>query len=48
MGYNTGAIEFIHEDDELQESIKEISKKYGISHKDVENIVLNEINKIFI
>lgn len=45
---NTGAIEFIHEDDELQESIKEISKKYGISHKDVENIVLNEINKIFI
>jgi len=45
---NTGAIEFIHEDDELQESIKEISKKYGILHKDVENIVLNEINKIFI
>jgi hypothetical protein len=43
-----GAIEFIHEDDELQESIKEISKKYGIPHKDVENIVLNEINKIFI
>jgi hypothetical protein len=43
-----GAIEFIHEDDELQESIKEISKKYGILHKDVENIVLNEINKIFI
>ena len=45
---NTGAIEFIHEDDELQESIKEMSKKYGIPHKDVENIVLNEINKIFI
>lgn len=45
---NTGAIEFIHEDDELQESIKEISKKYGIPHKGVENIVLNEINKIFI
>ena len=45
---NTGAIEFIHEDNELQESIKEISKKYGIPHKDVENIVLNEINKIFI
>ncbi len=43
-----GAIEFIREDDELQESIKEISKKYGILHKDVENIVLNEINKIFI
>ena len=43
-----GAIEFIHEDDELQESIKEVSKKYGILHKDVENIVLNEINKIFI
>jgi hypothetical protein len=45
---DTGAIEFIHEDDELQESIKEISKKYGIPHNDVENIVLNEINKIFI
>ena len=45
---DTGAIEFIREDDELQESIKEISKKYGILHKDVENIVLNEINKIFI
>ncbi len=45
---NTGAIEFIHEDDELQESIKEISKKYGIPHNDVENILLNEINKIFI
>jgi hypothetical protein len=45
---DTGAIEFIREDDELQESIKEISKKYGIPHKDVENIVLNEINKIFI
>jgi hypothetical protein len=45
---NTGAIEFIHEDDELQESIKEMSKKYGIPHKDVEDIVLNEINKIFI
>jgi hypothetical protein len=45
---NTGAIEFIHEDDELQESIKEMSKKYGIPHEDVENIVLNEINKIFI
>ena len=45
---DTGAIEFIHEDDELQESIKEISKKYGIPQNDVENIVLNEINKIFI
>ena len=45
---NTGAIEFIHEDEELQEAIKQASKKYGISHQEVENIVLNEIKDIFI
>jgi hypothetical protein len=45
---NTGALEFIHEDKELQEAIKETSKKYGIPYSDMENIVLNEINKIFI
>jgi hypothetical protein len=45
---NTGALEFIHEDKELLEAIKETSKKYGIPYSDMENIVLNEINKIFI
>jgi len=45
---NTGAIEFVHEDVELQKTIKDISKKYGIPHQEVENIVLNEIKQIFI
>ena len=45
---DTGALEFIHEDEELQEVIKQVSKKYGISHQEVENIVLNEIKDIFI
>lgn len=38
----------IHEDKELQESIKEISKKYGIPAKELEQIVINEIKQIFI
>jgi len=45
---NTGAIEFIKEDQEIQEAITHVSKKYGISHQEVENIVLNEIKQIFI
>lgn len=45
---NTGALEFIREDVELQDAITEISKKYGLQHSEVENIVLNEISKIFI
>jgi hypothetical protein len=45
---NTGAIEFVHEDKELQKVINEISKKYGIPHQEVEKIVLNEIKDIFI
>lgn len=45
---NTGAIEFIKEDQELQEAITYVSKKYGISHQEIENIVLNEIKQIFI
>lgn len=45
---NTGAIEFIKEDSELQEAITYVSKKYGISHSKVEEIVLNEIKQIFI
>jgi hypothetical protein len=45
---NTGAIEFIKEDQELQTIISETSKKYGIPHNQLENVVLNEITKIFI
>jgi molybdenum-dependent DNA-binding transcriptional regulator ModE len=42
------AIEIVNEIDGLKESIEETSKKYGIPYKEMENIVLNEINKIFI
>jgi hypothetical protein len=42
------AIEVVKEDKELQKVIAKTSKKYGIPHSQVENIVLNEINKIFI
>ena len=42
------ALEIIKEDDELLLTIKETAKKYGISYKHMESIVLNEINKIFI
>ena len=45
---NTGAIEIVREDKEIQKAITQISKKYGISHQQVENIVLNEIKQIFI
>ena len=45
---NTGAIEIVREDKEIQMAITQISKKYGISHQQVENIVLNEIKQIFI
>lgn len=43
-----GALEFIHEDKELMNAIKETAEKYGIPYSEMENIVLNEINKIFI
>ena len=43
-----GAIEFVHENEEIKVAIEETSKKYGIPHKEVENIVIKEINKIFI
>lgn len=33
---------------EIQDEIKEISEKYGIPYKEMEKVVLNEINKIFI
>lgn len=42
------AIEIVKETEGLKESIIETSKKYGIPYKEMENIVLNEINKIFI
>lgn len=42
------AIQIVREDRELQDAIKETSKKHGISHSEMEKIVLNEINKIFI
>jgi hypothetical protein len=45
---NTGAIEFVSENKEIKDTINEISKKYGISYKEIEKIVLNDINKIFI
>jgi hypothetical protein len=45
---DTGALEFIKEDKEMVQAITETSKKYGIPYKEMEKIVLNEINKIFI
>ena len=45
---NTGAIEYVSEDKEIQDVINEISKTYGLPRKQVENIVLNEIKDIFI
>ena len=45
---NTGALEFIKEDQEIKNAITEASKKFGIPYKEMEKIVLNEISKIFI
>jgi hypothetical protein len=45
---NTGALEFIKEDQEIKNAITETSKKFGIPYKEMEKIVLNEITKIFI
>lgn len=42
------AIQIMKEDVELQETIKIMSEKYNIPISQIENIVLNEINKIFI
>lgn len=44
---NTGAIEF-YEVDGLKEAIEQVSKEKGIPYSDLEKLVLNEINKIFI
>ena len=45
---NTGALEFIKEDQEIKNAITETSKKFGIPYNEMEKIVLNEISKIFI
>lgn len=42
------AIQIMKEDVELQDTIKIMSEKYNIPVSQIENIVLNEINKIFI
>jgi hypothetical protein len=44
---NTGALEF-YEVDGLVETVKKVSKKYGIPYSEMEKVVLNEIKKIFI
>jgi hypothetical protein len=36
------------EDEELKESVKNVSKKTGLPYSDIEKLVINEINKIFI
>jgi hypothetical protein len=41
-------IEFLKEDEEFMNAIKEASKLYNLPYEDVEKVVLNEINKIFI
>lgn len=45
---NTGALEFIKEDESIKDAITEASKKYGIPYKEIEKIVINDISKIFI
>lgn len=45
---NTGALEFIKENEEMIKVIDEMSKKYKLPYHMVENLVLNDINKIFI
>jgi hypothetical protein len=42
------AIEIVKEDKELQEVIKSTAEKYGLPLSQVEIIIINEINKIFI
>lgn len=45
---DTGALEFIKEDNEIQTAINEVSKSTGIPKNEIQKIVLNEISKIFI
>jgi hypothetical protein len=42
------AIEVLREDEELQEAIKKAAEMYNLPFADVERVVINEINKIFI
>ena len=37
-----------NENDQLNESVKEISNKYGLPFKEVEKLVIKEIKRIFI
>ena len=41
------ALEF-YESEELNEAVRDVSKKYGIPYNEVEKIVINEIKSIFI
>jgi hypothetical protein len=43
-----GALEFIHEDEDLKRAIEEACKLYNLRYEDVEKVVINEIKKIFI
>jgi hypothetical protein len=45
---NTGAIEMYEAVNELRVVIENVAKKHGISVKDVEKLVLNDIKDIFI
>ena len=45
---NTGALEFIKEDKEIQDAINQVSKNTGIPKNEIQKIVLNEIKQIFI
>jgi hypothetical protein len=45
---NTGAIEFVSENKEIQKYIRETSIELKLPYSELEKLVLNEINKIFI
>jgi hypothetical protein len=45
---NTGAIEFVSENKEIQKYIRETSVELKLPYSELEKLVLNEINKIFI
>jgi hypothetical protein len=45
---DTGALEFIHENEDLRKIIKETAEKYDLPYYMVEKLVLNDIKKIFI
>ena len=47
QGVGLNNLEF-YENDQLNESVKEISNKYGLPFKEVEKLVIKEIKRIFI